>query len=79
MLMTLESRKGGKVSNRLVEILKAANGEWLSRAELSKQFGRRLQPWDILMLDRLAADGIIEAREAVIGQVLTRWEYRFKQ
>jgi hypothetical protein len=79
MLMAYPTRSGGKLSNALLGILKAANGDWLTRADLAERFGRRIQPYDIAVLDKMAEDGIIEKREALVGQVKTRWEYRVKQ
>lgn len=48
----------------LLAALQAANGAWVSRAELARATGkRRLSPHDVLLLERLAESGKVEIRQ----------------
>jgi hypothetical protein len=79
MVMTHQPKAVGKLGNRFIEILKAANGEWLSRADIGRAIDRRIQPYDVSVLENLVTEGYIESREALVGTVKTRVEYRAKQ
>lgn len=46
---------------RLLAIIQGA-GDWLDRPALAAAMGKkRLNPWDVLVLDKLAGAGLIEA------------------
>jgi len=79
MLMTHQPKTVGKLGNRFIEILQEAGGEWLSRADIGRKIDRRIQPYDVAVLENLVTDGYIESREALVGTVKTRKEYRSKQ
>jgi hypothetical protein len=79
MLMTKDESQLSKLGVRFVEILTAAKGEWLSRSQVGLELGRKLQPYDIALLEQMTKDGLIESREALTGAVKTRWEYRIKK
>lgn len=78
MLMTHQPKAVGKLGNRFIEILQDARGEWLSRADIGKKINRRIQPYDVSVLENLVSEGLIEGREALVGTVKTRREYRAK-
>lgn len=79
MVMTHQPKAVGKLGNRFIEILKDAGGEWLSRADIGRQINRRIQPYDVSVLENLVTEGLIESREALVGTVKTRREYRIKK
>lgn len=76
--MTHQPKSVGKLGNRFIEILQGANGEWMSRADIGEKINRRIQPYDISVLENLVEQGLIEGREALVGTVKTRREYRAK-
>lgn len=76
MLMTDELRP---LERRVLELIKEGEGKWISRADVSRLMGRsRVYPTDVAALEKLAALGLVEAREAPRGAAGTRWEYRIK-
>lgn len=79
MLMTKDEPRISKLGARFIEILEAGKGAWLTRSEVGLELGRKLQPYDIALLEQMTKDGLIESREALTGAVKTRWEYRVKQ
>lgn len=69
-----------ETERKLLEILKA-NGDWMSRRDISRALGHtRLYPNEITLLDVLARQGVIEARSvATKAPSGERWEYRAKR
>lgn len=51
----------GKHTDLLLEILKAAEGEWLTRSDIARALEKRkLSPYDIAMLEILQEKGVVE-------------------
>jgi predicted transcriptional regulator len=67
------------LEQRIFDLVKNSAGKWITRADVSRLLGRsRSYPTDVAALEKLAALGIIEAREAPRGIAGVRWEYRIK-
>lgn len=77
--MTHQPKKIGDLAKKFIELLQEADGEWMSRADLGKKINRRIQPYDVSVLENLITEGLIEGRDALVGTVKTRREYRVKK
>ena len=79
MLMVYERPPGELTphTKKILEALRSA-GDWLNRAQVAEALGKsRLTPYDVRMLDELAAAGTIEAvRRDKPGFIPFEWFYR---
>lgn len=75
---TRTSDKLTPLGKYLLEAIENADGEWLTRRDLAVRIGRptRLNPYDVQVLDDLAAQGLIEMSEKVTGTVRKEYVYR---
>jgi hypothetical protein len=63
---------------KLLEVMQTESSEWLSRGQIAELLGRpdRIHPGDVAALEKLAAMGLIEARQTPRGVAGVKWEYR---
>ena len=66
---------------RLLAAIAAYNGEWVKRADIARHLGlKKLSSGEITLLEVMASEGVIEAREAESkAPIGKRAEYRPKQ
>ncbi len=66
-------------ARHIYELLSEA-GKWVGRAELATKLGKStLNKWDIALLARLTALGLIESRKIPYhGPIGYEWQYRAK-
>lgn len=69
------------LAQKMVEVLQAAGGEWVSRSAIADGLERsksRLNPYDVTLIEQLVSDGTLEATDRKIGTVKTERVYRVK-
>jgi hypothetical protein len=64
----------------LLEVIRLWRGEWVTRAQIAEVEGKkRLNVWDVKLLDDLATAELIEARKVKIKSPIGyEWQYRAK-
>jgi len=78
MLMTIERPKLTALGAKILEVIAAENGDWVTRRGLVVGLGRPavLAAHDLNMLNTLIASGYIEHQKHLIGTV--RFEHRYR-
>lgn len=64
---------------KLLEVLRA-NGDWMTRRQVAQALGRPgiLTPYDVELLEKLAAADLVEITQRPTGPVRKVWSYRAK-
>lgn len=80
MAVMRSPEKLNPLGEKILDAIRSKPGEWLTRNDVAALIGRQaLTPYDFKTLDYLAQQGLIEARQNVIGVVRSRWEYRVSE
>lgn len=61
----------------LLKILRDS-GDWMTRRQLTQEYGAPISGYYLTLLDALEQDGLIESREVPRGPIIKRFEYRAK-
>ena len=67
------------LADLIVEVLRSANGEWMTRKQIAQKIGRPngvLLPYDVTVLGALVDDGSVSMVRRAIGAVKTEHIYR---
>lgn len=66
------------IQNQMLDVL-LSEGDWLTRHQVAEKLGvRQLSSYQVLKLDSLVDKGLVERRQATVGLIKTRYEYRIR-
>lgn len=66
------------IQNQMLDVL-LNEGDWLTRHQVAEKLGvRQLSSYQVLKLDSLVDKGLVERRQATVGLIKTRYEYRIR-
>lgn len=66
------------IQNQILGVLLNEN-DWMTRHQVAEKLGvRQLSSYQVLKLDSLVDKNLVERRQATVGLIKTRYEYRIK-